>query len=803
MQKLKSAIVLLFVVLLLQPPAVFAQELADGTLIMSEDGADVYLIEYGLKRRIESEEAFVAQGFRWSDVQTVSSRDVRNYPDGETITADSFIVLPGEEAVLPDLAPLAGKDIHISTVNGRTVLRFTTMFWNKGGGALELFANPPASGDSEEVYLDTYQHIAEADGTTRDKIVGNFLWHDLHGHYHYDHFADYVLELVRPASGDLSNLGVAITNKTTFCMRDDVSIAEPVMGTRQGRTFSTCGKYRQGVSIGWADRYGYDLPDQYIDVHDLPAGVYALSFVVDPLRRFVETSTSNNTSIALLDINPAARTVSVLASGAPYDTPDNNFPDGMLIKAEGDSRVYVMHNDKKRWIQTEAIFTSYGFSWANIYELPAGVVNALPYDNLIRVSTTSTIYALNPDGYRRRILNPTVLASYGFDDGDVGEINQFEFARYQETDLVMLAGETGVYSIGSKSYVGEFDTIVGLGYDPTSVHVINATDFSAYAVSTVAEGLDVPWDIAFLPDGDMLVTERSGTLQRIGIHPTIIDIPDVSEVGEGGLMGIALHPDFGTNSLVYLYYTSIDGSNRVTRFRLDGDTLTEDKVIIENIPSAIYHDGGQIEFGSDGMLYLTTGDASTPELAQNLASLGGKTLRLTPDGDIPSDNPFGTAVWTYGHRNAQGIAWDDQGRLWETEHGRSGALSGYDELNLIVEGANYGWPDSQGDTVLSGTVGPKRHSGASSTWAPSGIAFESGKLYFAGLRGESLYEAGVGADGSITSFEAHLTGTYGRLRAVVLGPDGFLYITTSNQDGRGSPRAGDDKVLRVHQDFLR
>jgi glucose/arabinose dehydrogenase len=317
-------------------------------------------------------------------------------------------------------------------------------------------------------------------------------------------------------------------------------------------------------------------------------------------------------------------------------------------------------------------------------------------------------------------------------------------------------------------------------------------------VEVVAKDLNVPWDIVFLPDGDLLVTERSGTLRRFGKNPATIDIPSVKHSGEGGLMGIALHPQFADNQFVYLYFT-VEGSpmNRIARFKLEGDELKFDKTIIENIPSALYHDGGQIAFGPDGMLYATTGDAEVKENAQNLKSLAGKTLRLTPDGDIPSDNPFGTAVWSYGHRNAQGIAWDDRGRMWQTEHGRSGALSGLDELNMVEKGKNYGWPTIQGDQTRDGMVTPVRNSGGFETWAPSGIAYLDGSLFFAGLRGSTLYEVKLDADGKVTDFKKRYTDTYGRLRAVVTGPDGYLYVTTSNRDGRGTVRDGDDKILKI------
>lgn len=330
------------------------------------------------------------------------------------------------------------------------------------------------------------------------------------------------------------------------------------------------------------------------------------------------------------------------------------------------------------------------------------------------------------------------------------------------------------------------------------------TEPVAKTVQIIADKLDVPWDIVFLPDGDMLVTERVGTIQRIGVLSATIALPSVKHIGEGGLMGIALHPRFEENQFVYLYFTTAENSrrNRVIRFRLEGERLIEDKLIIDNIPSALYHDGGQIAFGPDGMLYITTGDAENPDSAQDLKSLAGKTLRLTEDGEIPKDNPFKTAIFSYGHRNAQGIAWDDRGRMWQTEHGRSGALSGFDELNLVEKGKNYGWPIIQGDARREGMVTAEYSSPADETWAPAGVAFVNHRLFFAGLRGSTLYEARLDELGKIKDFRKHLTGAYGRLRAVVLGPDGFLYISTSNRDGRGTPRLDDDKILRVHPDFF-
>lgn len=323
-------------------------------------------------------------------------------------------------------------------------------------------------------------------------------------------------------------------------------------------------------------------------------------------------------------------------------------------------------------------------------------------------------------------------------------------------------------------------------------------------VKTIAEDLSIPWDLVFLPDGDLLVTERPGTVRRIGSNiatSVAIAIDDVRHRGEGGLLGIALHPEFRTNEWVYLYQTTAqaDGSltNRVTRFRSTGDRFVEPKIVIDRIPGAAYHDGGELAFGPDGYLYVTTGDAGKENLAQDRSSLAGKILRIEDDGSVPPDNPFGTAVYSYGHRNPQGLAWDDRGRLWATEHGRSGIASGLDEVNRIEKGKNYGWPVIQGDERKEGMVSPVIQSGPDETWAPAGLAFLDGRLFFGGLRGESLYDLAIKPDGTAGSFIAHFREEYGRLRAVIVGPDGALYVTTSNRDGRGRPRPGDDKILKI------
>ncbi len=777
--------------------------LIDRMLVQAKDDPRVYYLQNGAKRWITNESTFLAQDFRWSDITKVDRARLDAYPDGAPISGTASLGLAVDRALLPDLAPVAPYDLRVVTEQGRTRLRFTATFWNRGKGAMELNALGAASTDGD---YPAYQRVFRPDGSFTERYVGTLFWHDVHSHYHYEDFGNYTLRLIRPAPGAFWHDSVA-TNKTTFCLRDDLQIGAPSDGPKQPRTYDGCRGHRQGVSVGWADVYPSTLEDQYIDVTGLPAGVYALSFETDPYLTFAESRRDNNESVTLIELDPFARSVRTIATGSPYEAGSNRFPDGMLIKAEGDPRVYVMRNNKKRWLRSEEVFLSYGYSWGEIYELPPGVVDALPSERLVRVRETGAIYVLNEAGWKRRILNPDVFRSYGFIDGDMGIVNQVELNGYPDADLIVKPGTDRVFSIGTRREVGRLDSLGTLGLEPASIHVVNETDFRAYAFSTAAQGLVIPWDVAFLPDGDMLVTERTGTLRRIGAHPASFPVPNVYTGGEGGLMGIALHPDFIQNTYVYLYYTTNDGGrkNRVDRFRLHSDRLVHDRAILENIPGAQYHDGGQIEFGPDGKLYIATGDATDPDSAQDTRSLAGKILRVNDDGSIPSDNPFGNAVWSYGHRNPQGLAWNEAGTMYAAEHGPTGefGLCCRDEINLIVKGGNYGWPVITGLQTRDGMIAPIATSGGSVTWAPSGLAHADGSLFFSGLRASTLYELPLREDESGGALTAHVSGVFGRLRAAVIGPDGHLYLTTSNRDGRGTMRTGDDKIIRVFTDFLR
>lgn len=338
--------------------------------------------------------------------------------------------------------------------------------------------------------------------------------------------------------------------------------------------------------------------------------------------------------------------------------------------------------------------------------------------------------------------------------------------------------------------------------DELSDSEITAPQQPIEPILVVAENLEIPWDIAFLPDGDLLVTERPGRVVRIDAEGNSfsVAVPNVRHRGEGGLLGITLHPKFASNHWVYLYSTqnlNEEIENVVTRYVYRDDELIQPRVIIDGIPGAIYHDGGRMEWGPDGKLYITTGDATTPALAQNMNSLGGKILRMNDDGSLPEDNPFPDSfVYSLGHRNPQGLAWDSAGKLWSTEHGPS--LPTHccrDEVNLIVPGKNYGWPEISGSQTAEGLEAPILQSGSSITWAPAGLAQIHDSLFFGGLRGETLYQ--VKDLFGTPSLVEHFVGEYGRIRTTRIGPDGLLYITTSNHDGRGSPAVADDRIIRI------
>jgi aldose sugar dehydrogenase len=315
------------------------------------------------------------------------------------------------------------------------------------------------------------------------------------------------------------------------------------------------------------------------------------------------------------------------------------------------------------------------------------------------------------------------------------------------------------------------------------------------ALTTYVSQRRIIWAIDFLPDGRMIFTERDGVVSVVGIDGKVDELLSVNvhAIGESGLHGIAIDPEFEENNFIYLYYTYESDRentlNRVSRFIYKDMTLTEEKIILDNIPGASTHDGGRIKFGPDSLLYVTTGDAQIPSLSQDKTSLAGKILRITRDGEPALGNPYETHIYSYGHRNPQGITWDNQGRLWATEHGPSAQ----DELNQIEAGANYGWPEITGTETKAGMSSPVIQSGRN-TWAPAGAVYWNGSIFFAGLRGSALYEYNI----TTNKLETHLINKFGRIRDVIIGPDNFLYIATSNRDGRGIPTENDDRILKIN-----
>ena len=338
---------------------------------------------------------------------------------------------------------------------------------------------------------------------------------------------------------------------------------------------------------------------------------------------------------------------------------------------------------------------------------------------------------------------------------------------------------------------------------------LTARDGTVYGVQVIATGLEIPWSLAFAPDGRLFITERPGRVRifangQLQTEPALV-LTDVFTSGESGILGLALHPEFATNHFVYLTYTATSPNGavaRLVRFREVGNRLAEPAVLLDDVPAANIHNGSRVKFGPDGLLYVTFGDVSVPSNAQDVAALNGKILRFNADGTSAPGNRFNSPVYSYGHRNPQGLAWHPLTRdLWETEHG----ATGNDEINVIDSGANYGWPVIEGAETRSDMRAPIDFFAPSV--APSGADFYTGSgipgfrnhLFVATLRAMALVRVAI--DGSTSRHVAYterlIEGRFGRLRDVVMGPDGFLYICTSNRDGRNTPVAEDDRLIRI------
>lgn len=310
----------------------------------------------------------------------------------------------------------------------------------------------------------------------------------------------------------------------------------------------------------------------------------------------------------------------------------------------------------------------------------------------------------------------------------------------------------------------------------------------------LASNLLVPWDIVKV-DNQFFISERGGRIVQVTENGKKIMMPlklkeKIMEEGEGGLLGFVLDPGFKENSLAYIYHTFVDNgqlANRIVQIKKTGSEWVEVRELISSLPGARIHNGGRLEIGPDNKLYATVGDAAHPESAQDLKALSGKILRLNLDGTIPDDNPLENSfIYSYGHRNPQGITWDEQGKMYSAEHG----ATAHDEINVIVPGGNYGWPIIQGDEEKKGMIKPLFHSG-NETWAPSGLTYYKGKLYVAALRGQQIRAFDLQSFTSASVFE-----NVGRIRDLLI-EDAFLDLITNNTDGRGVPDKEDDRLLRL------
>jgi len=321
----------------------------------------------------------------------------------------------------------------------------------------------------------------------------------------------------------------------------------------------------------------------------------------------------------------------------------------------------------------------------------------------------------------------------------------------------------------------------------------SSTSSAASTTQVLADHLDVPWAVAFLPDGSALVTLRDkAQLLHVGPggRPVVLGtISGVDPGGEGGLLGVAVSPDYPTDHEVFVYYTAAN-DNRVARLTFTDGKASRPQPVLTGIHKAGNHNGGRLAFGPDGYLYVSTGDAGSSQDSQRKDSLNGKILRVTKDGKPAPGNPFGNAVWSWGHRNVQGMAWAPDGTMYASEFGQNT----WDELNLIEPGRNYGWPVVEGRAGRSGFVDPLRQWPTSDA-SPSGIAWADGSIWMAALRGQSLWRIPVSGTGSGTP-QRLLDGRYGRLRDVELAPDGRLWVLTSNTF-RGDPAPDDDRVVAI------
>ncbi|MGE7091076.1 PQQ-dependent sugar dehydrogenase [Lysinibacillus sp. NPDC048646] len=326
----------------------------------------------------------------------------------------------------------------------------------------------------------------------------------------------------------------------------------------------------------------------------------------------------------------------------------------------------------------------------------------------------------------------------------------------------------------------------------------DTVEISNVELEVIADKLATPWSIEKV-DNTFYLSERPGNIVKIAngeIERQHVKLEkNLATASEAGLLGFVLAPDFPKSNLAYAYYTYVDGSkqfNRIITLRLEENHWNEEQVLLDHIKNGSYHHGGRLKIGPDGKLYATIGDALDPSKAQDRDTLEGKILRMNLEGSVPSDNPFPNSyVYSYGHRNPQGMAWATDGTLYASEHGNTAN----DEVNRIEAGQNYGWPIIEGTEKQEGLIAPLFTSGSNTTWAPSGMDYNDGKLYVAALKGTAVLEFNIekGEQRKIIS-------GVGRIRDILV--DGkYLYFISNNTDGRGIPQENDDKLYRIPLSF--
>lgn len=452
--------------------------LPDGSLFRQDGDFKVYYLDNGIKRWVDSVETFRIHGFSWEDVQAVDTAVAGQYREGAILTIQDNIILPGENEALPDLVPFPINELRFAERNGRTILKFSSTLWNQGRGPLELIGDPETVSIAGDFDRNVFQRIVRADGAERHKLVGNFAWHEAHLHYHFSDFAEYTF-----AQEGQDAVGPAIQEKATRCIWDTVAIGPHLAGAPRQKVYDTCkGKERQGVSVGWGDVYKYTLADQYLDVHDMPTGLYRLTFHIDPRYRFAELDRANNVSVVFLYLDVAQGAVEPVAAAASFPTAETFFPNRFLIQAEGDGKVYILHNNKKRWLRSEEKVQSYGYLPGDAHVLPKSIIDTIPFNNLIRLEGTSKVFALNDEGYKRHIASVEVFNSYGLRWEDIADISAAEFARYPDARVVRLAGDTDLYAIGGETFrkIDPIETTMFGKYKWDEIHVINLVDFESY-----------------------------------------------------------------------------------------------------------------------------------------------------------------------------------------------------------------------------------------------------------------------------------------------------------------------------------